>query len=389
MQGCAYINSEFVAPENARISIFDWGFLHSDATYDVAHVWQGKFFRLGDHLDRFFASMDRLRLNPGKTKQEVRAVAHECVRRAGLRDAYVEVLCTRGLPQPGSRDPRTCTNHFIYMADGFGLRKGFVVGNGSSGSIVDCHANWTYWIDNYDSQSRLSQSDESSVKDFIEHNTEAYILGDCSELLVKDFWIFTRVFTRFISQNGRGPSATCFAHMGDVTVEGFRFETTAPCDVNLINPTLAILADYDDLTNATVGVSSTGDFQGRARFFNSALFARPDWDFIIGGGDIGFDLIHMFDHSINGARVDGGTLHLINKSSWIAYDQTFPVYQIYFGGGAGTAGNNSMLVTPTIVGAKRNRVSALGPTARIVSWHSRLASYTKMRPISRSIAFAI
>ena len=241
-------------------------------------------------------------------------------------------------------DTFTCTNHFIYMADGFGLRKGFVVGNGSSGSIVDCHANWTYWIDNYDSQSRLSQADEASVKDFIEHNNEAYILGDCSELLVKDFWIFTRVFTRFIAQNGRGPFATCFAHMGDITVEGFRFEAAAPCNVNVINSTLAILADYDDLTNTTVGVSSTGDFQGQARFFNTALFARPAWDFIIGGGDIGFDLIHMFDHSINGGRVDGGTLHLINKSSWLAYDQTFPVYQIYFGAGAGRPGNISEII---------------------------------------------
>jgi branched-chain amino acid aminotransferase len=116
MQGCAYIDGEFVAPEHAKISIFDWGFLHSDATYDVAHVWQGKFFRLGDHLDRFFASMDRLRLNPGKTKDEVRAIAHECVRRAVLREAYVEVLCTRGVPQPGSRDPRTCTNKFMAFA---------------------------------------------------------------------------------------------------------------------------------------------------------------------------------------------------------------------------------------------------------------------------------
>ena len=57
MQGCAYVDGRFVAPEDAKISIFDWGFLHSDATYDVAHVWQGRFFRLGDHLDRFFASM--------------------------------------------------------------------------------------------------------------------------------------------------------------------------------------------------------------------------------------------------------------------------------------------------------------------------------------------
>ena len=41
---------------------------------------------------------------------------HECVRRSGLREAYVEVLCTRGLPAPGSRDPRSCTNRFMAFA---------------------------------------------------------------------------------------------------------------------------------------------------------------------------------------------------------------------------------------------------------------------------------
>jgi branched-chain amino acid aminotransferase len=116
MPGCAFVDGQYVAPEDARISIFDWGFLHSDATYDVAHVWQGKFFRLSDHIDRFFASMDRLRLDPGKTRDEVRAVMHECVRRSGLREAYVEVLCTRGQPAPGSRDPRSCTNRFMAFA---------------------------------------------------------------------------------------------------------------------------------------------------------------------------------------------------------------------------------------------------------------------------------
>jgi branched-chain amino acid aminotransferase len=116
MQGCAYVDGQYVAPKDAKISIFDRGFLHSDATYDVAHVWDGKFFRLSDHLERFFASMDRLRLDPGRTRDEVRAVMHECVRRAGLRSAYVEVLCTRGLPQPGSRDPRSCTNKFMAFA---------------------------------------------------------------------------------------------------------------------------------------------------------------------------------------------------------------------------------------------------------------------------------
>lgn len=239
-------------------------------------------------------------------------------------------------------DTFTCTNHFLYMADGFALRKGFVVGNGSSGSIVDCHANWTYWIDNYDSQSRLRQADEAAVKDFIEHNNEAYIFGDCSELLVKNFWIFTRVFSRFVAQNGRGPFATCLAHMCDVAVEGYRFEAAATCNVNVINPTMAVFDDFADLS--AVGISSTRGFAGQVRFFNSALFAPLDWDFIIGGGDIGFDLLHMFDHSINGGWVSGGTLRLINKSSWIAYDQTFPVFQIYFGPGAGTPGKISEIV---------------------------------------------
>ena len=131
MQGCAWIDGAFVAPEEAKISIFDWGFLHSDATYDVAHVWQGKFFRLDDHLERFFASMARLRLDPGQSREEVRAIAHECVRRPGLREAYVEVLCTRGQPEPGSRDPRTCKNRlmafaipFVWIADPDKQRRG-------------------------------------------------------------------------------------------------------------------------------------------------------------------------------------------------------------------------------------------------------------------------
>ena len=116
MNGCAYVDGGFVAPEDAKISIFDWGFLHSDATYDVAHVWQGRFFRLGDHLDRFEASCAALRLDPGVGRARMREVMHECVRRADLRDAYVELLCTRGRPAPGSRDPRTCTNRFMAFA---------------------------------------------------------------------------------------------------------------------------------------------------------------------------------------------------------------------------------------------------------------------------------
>jgi branched-chain amino acid aminotransferase len=115
-KGCAYVGGEYVAPADARISIFDWGFLRSDATYDVAHVWRGRFFRLDDHLERFIRNMERLRLDCGKSRDEIRRVMHGCVRRSGLREAYVEVICTRGVPLAGSRDPRSAKNQFMAFA---------------------------------------------------------------------------------------------------------------------------------------------------------------------------------------------------------------------------------------------------------------------------------
>jgi branched-chain amino acid aminotransferase len=46
----------------------------------------------------------------------VRRIVHGCVRAGGLRDAYVAMVCTRGVPPPGSRDPRLATNRFYAYA---------------------------------------------------------------------------------------------------------------------------------------------------------------------------------------------------------------------------------------------------------------------------------
>ena len=114
--GAAWIDDTIVPVAQARLPVLDWGFLHSDATYDVAHVWHGRFFRLDDHLDRFDASMAALRLRIPHDRAALRDGLVRLVRATGLRDAYVEVICTRGQPAPGSRDPRTCTNRFMAFA---------------------------------------------------------------------------------------------------------------------------------------------------------------------------------------------------------------------------------------------------------------------------------
>ena len=61
-QGSAWIEGEIVDISQAKIPILDWGFLRSDATYDVVHVWKGRFFRLDEHIDRFYESTKSLRM---------------------------------------------------------------------------------------------------------------------------------------------------------------------------------------------------------------------------------------------------------------------------------------------------------------------------------------
>jgi branched-chain amino acid aminotransferase len=136
--GAAFVDGGFVPVGEARVPILDWGFLRSDATYDVAHVWRGSFFRLEDHLDRFERSMEHLRLNPPYGRGEIRDILVECVRLSGLREAYAEIICTRGIPRPGSRDPRENENRFyafvvpfIWVADPDKQERGLhaVIGN--------------------------------------------------------------------------------------------------------------------------------------------------------------------------------------------------------------------------------------------------------------------
>jgi len=118
--GAAWIDhhkgGRIVPVAEASIPITDWGFLRSDATYDVVTVFDGAFFRLRDHLMRFRKSCERFRLDPVLSDDEITRILIDCVRASGLRASYVEMICTRGQPPWGSRDPRQAVNRFWAFA---------------------------------------------------------------------------------------------------------------------------------------------------------------------------------------------------------------------------------------------------------------------------------
>src|SRR3990170_4287281 len=88
-EGVAYINGEFYLCKDAKISVFDQGFIFGDGVYDTMAVKNGFLFRLDEHIDRLFNSAKAIKLRIPISKDDLKKTIIETVRRTGLRDAYV------------------------------------------------------------------------------------------------------------------------------------------------------------------------------------------------------------------------------------------------------------------------------------------------------------
>ena len=101
-----YINGEYTPLSQASISVLDQGFLLGDGVFDVVSAWQGRIFKLDEHLDRFFQSLRAARLTTALTSDEWRRAIIETVRRNELRDATIRFIVTRGVAKQVVADPR-------------------------------------------------------------------------------------------------------------------------------------------------------------------------------------------------------------------------------------------------------------------------------------------
>ena len=96
--GAAWMQGQVMPLADARLPVNDWGLIHSDITYDVVPVWNGAFFRLGDYLDRFENSMRALRMDIGMDGSQIRRALSDMVAASGLKEAYVAMVASRGVP---------------------------------------------------------------------------------------------------------------------------------------------------------------------------------------------------------------------------------------------------------------------------------------------------
>ncbi|HEY0827726.1 MAG TPA: branched-chain-amino-acid transaminase [Bacilli bacterium] len=100
-----YLNGEYVTKENAKVSVYDHGFLYGDGIFEGIRIYSGNIFKCKEHLDRLYDSAKSILLDIPLAYDEMQKVLVETVRKNELSDGYIRLVVSRG-PGDLGLDPR-------------------------------------------------------------------------------------------------------------------------------------------------------------------------------------------------------------------------------------------------------------------------------------------
>jgi D-alanine transaminase len=96
MSRIVYVNGDYLPEEEAKVSVFDRGFLFADGVYEVTSVLGGKLLDFAGHAKRLQRSLDELEMANPVTEEELLEIHRELVKRNGVEDGLVYLQVTRG-----------------------------------------------------------------------------------------------------------------------------------------------------------------------------------------------------------------------------------------------------------------------------------------------------
>jgi branched-chain amino acid aminotransferase len=112
-----YIDGQYFDEQNAKISVFDHGLLYGDGIFEGIRAYNGRVFKLKEHIDRLFYSAKAILLTiPISHAEMIKAVVDTC-RENGLRDGYIRLLVTRGVGTLGLNPNKCKRPSVIVIAD--------------------------------------------------------------------------------------------------------------------------------------------------------------------------------------------------------------------------------------------------------------------------------
>lgn len=95
------LNGKLVGPEDAKVSIFDRGFLYGDSVYEVVRTYGGRPFAMEPHLVRMRASAERIGMELPWSDEHLQAEVERTLQAAGNDESYVRIVATRGAGEIG------------------------------------------------------------------------------------------------------------------------------------------------------------------------------------------------------------------------------------------------------------------------------------------------
>jgi len=112
-----FIDGKFYSERDAKVSVFDHGFLYGDGVFEGVRAYHGRVFKLKEHVDRLFYSAKAILLDIPMTPEQISRAVIESCRANKIRNGYIRLVATRGKGTLGL-NPRSCTQpSVIIIAD--------------------------------------------------------------------------------------------------------------------------------------------------------------------------------------------------------------------------------------------------------------------------------
>jgi len=136
-----YIDGKFYTKENAKVSVYDHGLLYGDGVFEGIRAYNGRIFRLDEHIDRMYDGAKAIMLEPPVSKAQMKEIIKETLRKNNLKDAYIRPIITRGKGNLGL-DPNKCPKpSIICIAETWGAMYGDLYEKGLTAVTVSIRRN--------------------------------------------------------------------------------------------------------------------------------------------------------------------------------------------------------------------------------------------------------
>src|SRR5512142_1915107 len=92
-----YIDGEYYPKSQAKISVYDHGFLYGDGVFEGIRMYNGLVFKLKEHIDRLYRSAHAITLHIPLTKEAMIKAVVETLRKNKMQNSYIRLVVTRGV----------------------------------------------------------------------------------------------------------------------------------------------------------------------------------------------------------------------------------------------------------------------------------------------------